>query len=223
MKILAISDVHGYLPHSERFAEADILIIGGDISPIQEDDRNLSRMEAWFRVQFNPWLDSLSQITHIVGIGGNHDFVLERFGVNKGGESIDLHLTWLENSAVEIDGLKIYGIPQIPKLQGWAYYATDDQLRELYEAVPEETDIVVSHGPPVGHGIDLAQGRNRAGCPAANDMMKRVKPKAFICGHIHEGFTDARYERIYKTKCYNVSHTDEYYHPRPTTPVLIEL
>jgi predicted phosphodiesterase len=144
-KIIAISDLHGYLPHYERFPEADILLIGGDITPIRFD-RNLPQVRSWLKKQLLPWLEILP-VKHIVAIAGNHDFYFETFPLHQDVQD-DFPWTWLENTSVEIEDLKIYGIPQVPKLQGWAYYATDDRLRELYEAVPEDTDIVLSHGHP---------------------------------------------------------------------------
>jgi len=48
-----------------------------------------------------------------------------------------------------------------------------------YDQIPQNTDILVTHGPVQGY-VD-----NTAGCPALLEHVKRVKPKLVVCGHIH--------------------------------------
>lgn len=50
-----------------------------------------------------------------------------------------------------------------------------------------DTDVLITHGPPCGHG-DLAVGDARAGCvDLLNTVEQRVKPLYHVFGHIHEG------------------------------------
>ena len=54
--------------------------------------------------------------------------------------------------------------------------------------IPEGTDVVLTHGPPLGHG-DLCKSGLRAGClDLLDELQSRVKPKFHCFGHIHEGF-----------------------------------
>lgn len=71
IKIVAISDTHGYLPTD--LPEGDILCICGDISPlnIQKDGH---KMKQWLRDKFKPWANNLNY-DRIIFIGGNHDFM----------------------------------------------------------------------------------------------------------------------------------------------------
>ncbi|XP_070534012.1 metallophosphoesterase MPPED2-like [Ptychodera flava] len=56
------------------------------------------------------------------------------------------------------------------------------------EQIPEGIDILITHGPPLGHG-DKTMSEQRAGCvELLNTIQKRVKPKYHIFGHIHEGY-----------------------------------
>ena len=49
--------------------------------------------------------------------------------------------------------------------------------------------ILVTHGPPLGHGDMCLPGRNRAGCVDLLEVVtKRVKPLVHVFGHIHEGY-----------------------------------
>ena len=61
------------------------------------------------------------------------------------------------------------------------------KLREKWKLIPQEVDILVTHGPPLGYG-DRVSGGERAGCLDLLDEVKhRIKPKYHIYGHIHEG------------------------------------
>ncbi len=53
--------------------------------------------------------------------------------------------------------------------------------------IPEGTDILVTHTPPVGFG-DLCCTGVRAGCvELLNTVQQRVRPLYHLYGHIHEG------------------------------------
>ena len=71
--IAAISDLHGTLPEIKE--EADILLIAGDIMPLQTQ-RDMEESEMWFKDSFLPWTDSLP-IKYVVLVGGNHDLTKE--------------------------------------------------------------------------------------------------------------------------------------------------
>jgi len=56
-----------------------------------------------------------------------------------------------------------------------------------WNKIPDDTDILVTHTPPVGHG-DLCCTGIRAGCvELLTTVQQRVKPKYHVFGHIHEG------------------------------------
>lgn len=53
--------------------------------------------------------------------------------------------------------------------------------------IPSDTDILVTHTPPVGHG-DLCCSGVRAGCvELLATVQNRVQPKYHVFGHVHEG------------------------------------
>ncbi len=63
------------------------------------------------------------------------------------------------------------------------------ELREKWQQIPQETDILLSHSPPAGYGdITLRRGTNE-GCEQLLDCIQnRVRPKYMVFGHIHEGY-----------------------------------
>ena len=60
--------------------------------------------------------------------------------------------------------------------------------RAKWRQIPTGTDVVVTHGPPLGHG-DLCSSGLRAGClDLLDELQGRVKPAFHVFGHIHEGY-----------------------------------
>lgn len=215
MKILATADLHGYLP---RIPKCDLLLIGGDVCPLQID-HEIDASRIWLDITFRNWLNEIPA-KHIIGIAGNHDFVFEAEDIH------GLRLPWcyLLDNTVTIDSVTIHGTPWVPNLPNWAFHQTKEQLAQTYNMVPKEADIVLSHGPPNQYGDRLIERHRKAsegynphcGAKAATDMLARVKPKAFVCGHIHEGFGQYRFKQRDEsiTDIYNVSYVDEDYNPR---------
>lgn len=116
----------------------------------------------------------------------------------------------LIDEGVEIEGLKIYGSPWQPWFWDWAFNLPADvemlnplatpairhnlqAAQEVWNKIPDDTNILVTHSPP--HGILDAIGSkmydddDRAGCV---ELMKRIESlqhlKLHVFGHIHEGY-----------------------------------
>ena len=87
-----------------------------------------------------------------------------------------------------------------------------EALAEVYREIPEGIDILVSHQPAFGYGDEVPDFRSgqlsHHGSRELLAAVDRVKPKALICGHIHEGH--GQFERN-GTKIFNVSVVDENY------------
>lgn len=96
--------------------------------------------------------------------------------------------TYLEDSEIVIYGIKIYGTPWQPEFCKWAFNVPrGEPCLSKWELIPSDTDILVTHTPPVGHG-DLCCSGVRAGCvELLSTVQNRVKPKYHVFGHIHEG------------------------------------
>ncbi|KAI0405173.1 Metallo-dependent phosphatase-like protein [Xylaria palmicola] len=85
----------------------------------------------------------------------------------------------------------VFGSPYSPAWGGdWAFQYTrlDDDYRaarSLWEAIPLDTDILVTHGPARTH-CDESRTREAAGCEILRQQLWRVRPRLALCGHIHE-------------------------------------
>jgi hypothetical protein len=61
-----------------------------------------------------------------------------------------------------------------------------EACRKVWERIPLETDILITHGPPRGHGDKNVTGEC-CGCADLLQRVQHVKPRLHLFGHIHEG------------------------------------
>ena len=75
-----------------------------------------------------------------------------------------------------------------PEFCSWGFnLPRGDPCLEKWQKIPSNVDILMTHGPPIGHG-DLCTGGNRAGCvDLLREVQYRIRPKYHVFGHIHEG------------------------------------
>lgn len=229
MRIVAISDTHGYLP--TNLPKGDVLVHAGDVCPdfpgkaekYDLVDKGGYEQANWLDTTFRAWLNHVGpEFKHVVAIAGNHDFVFEKSQLVP-----DLPWIYLKDSSVEIDGVKFFGTPWVPGLKRWAFYADYDTLTSKRNGIPPDTDVLISHGPPFGYGDKCGPGAFSAGERVGEDQLvdaiKRIKPLATICGHIHgdHGLHTMRVKDL-PLPIYNASMVDEAYAP-VFEPTVIDL
>lgn len=75
-----------------------------------------------------------------------------------------------------------------PEFGNWAFnLPRGEECLEKWNKIPTDTDILLTHTPPLGHG-DLVCSGVRAGCvELLSTVQQKVKPKYHVFGHIHEG------------------------------------
>ena len=78
-----------------------------------------------------------------------------------------------------------------------------------WEAIPDNTDILITHGPAFGT-LDTVAGRpwDNLGCELLTQRIEVIKPKIHVCGHIHSGYG---YEFKDGTHFFNAAVLDEQY------------
>jgi predicted phosphodiesterase len=204
MKIIALSDQHGNLP---SLPACDLLLLAGDLTPVQNHD--LYFQAAWLDGDFRSWL-SRQPARHIIGIAGNHDLVFEHAPhlVPR-----DLPWTYLQDSGTTWEGFKFWGTPWQPWFFDWAFNGSPEQLARQWALIPEDTDILVVHGPPHGYGDGVPGPRGsirRCGCPHLLERIQEIRPQLVVFGHIHEGRGEWQ---LGPTRLANVTLLDAAYRP----------
>lgn len=198
IKIICISDTHGQ--HSKlKIPAGDILIHAGDF---MRSGQRISEI-----VNFNLWLGMLPH-PHKIVIAGNHDLLFEREPSLS--RTLLTNAIYLENSGVELFGLKFWGSPVQPAFNSWAFNVErGTAIRRYWNMIPDETDVLITHGPPLGILDTTHTGEPHLGCEELAKTLERVKPKLHIFGHIHGGHGKTR--RAGGAKFVNASVLDERY------------
>ena len=182
MKIWHISDTHTFHKLLEVPQGVDLVIFSGDCSNPRDPYNNEPEVRA-----FIDWY-SVLPIKHKVFVAGNHDTSIERGLVTKDDFSKN-GIHYLENTSVEIEGLKIFGSPYTPLFGNWAFMKARHKLDRVWNnAIPDDSDIVVVHGPPKGI-LDLSYSRDGklefCGDKSLLNKLQIVKPLFMMFGHIH--------------------------------------
>lgn len=179
MKLVFISDTHG--KHSQlAIPEGDVLIFCGDMS-VRGTLNEVENFSQWLKRQIHP---------HKIVIAGNHDFSFE--DKSKNAEAIglieDASAIYLNDSGVEIKGIKFWGSPIQPWFYNWAFNRMRGlEIKEHWELIPTNTDVLITHGPPFGI-LDKIKSGERVGCEELLIKVQEIKPRIHAFGHIHESY-----------------------------------
>lgn len=199
MKVVAISDTHGFHDQIE-IPECDILCHAGDLTMRGSKSEVVSFLN-WFSKQ---------KAKYKIFIAGNHDFFFDHDwraytdygksrhkGKQRGtkeeiAELLALYpdITYLNDSMIEVEGIKIWGSPIQPWFHDWAFNRKPSvDIKPHWDLIPEKVDIIITHGPPYDYGDLVVWDGRKVGCSELRSQIHfRIKPQVHICGHIHEGY-----------------------------------
>lgn len=182
LKIIAVSDTHNY-HKPEMLPSGDVLIHAGDFSG-SGNTKELRVFIEWCKFQ-SPFFKK------ILLVPGNHDFTM--LMKEKRDELLANvpNLLIMDDTSIEIDGIKFHGSPYVPTFGRWAFMKDDSRLKMHWDAIPLDTQILITHTPP--HNIldqvdypDLS-GEDHAGSKTlAQRLPALTKLRLHVFGHIHE-------------------------------------
>jgi len=190
MRITLISDTHTkHRNLTPDLPGGDLLIHAGDIMNSGYDENDV-----W---EFLDWFDKQEKYKGHVFIAGNHD----RFFENKPDETKNIlreysKVTYLQdNSLLYVneetnDACSIYGSPWQPEFYNWAFNLprNGEELKDKWNNIPENIDILITHGPPWGHLDVTPYGNLNVGCEVLRERIEVIKPKIHVFGHVHSGY-----------------------------------
>jgi len=184
MKITFISDTHTM--HNElngQLPGGDLLIHSGDIMNSGFKKQEIHDFCKWFEAQ---------DYTHKIFIAGNHDRMFEDHPLESNTIVNNYDVTYLQDDEDIIDGVKIYGTPWQPWFYDWAFNLPKGGpgLYSKWEAIPKDTGILVTHGPPQDH-LDVSgppHNEPHLGCAMLRVKVDAQPPKIHVFGHIHGGY-----------------------------------
>ncbi len=183
MRLVAISDTHQQ--HSKIIVpDGDLLIHSGDAT-------NQGSIGAFG--DFANWMKQLPH-THKIFVGGNHDGCLENANRHIAEQMIkDAGVIYLHDQSVVIEGYKIYGSPYQPFFGNWAFNLhRGKQLQDKWAQIPDDTEILITHGPPFGIGdevLELGNIIHVGDQDLLNRMYQLPNLKIKVHGHLHLGYS----------------------------------
>ena len=182
MRITFISDSHN--KHKQIVNDlpgGDLLLHAGDISSMGK----FHEIKAFFG-----WFNYLPGYKNKIMISGNHDFGFQNFPeeIRKLLQNYE-NIRYLQDNFTIVDGVKIWGTPWQPWFYDWAFNLprNGEELKSKWNLIPEDVDILITHGPPFGV-LDKVIGRyENLGCELLIERVMEIKPKIHVFGHIHSG------------------------------------
>eukprot|EP01017_Pseudomicrothorax_dubius_P051647 TRINITY_DN9989_c0_g1_i1.p1 TRINITY_DN9989_c0_g1~~TRINITY_DN9989_c0_g1_i1.p1 ORF type:complete len:206 (-),score=19.40 TRINITY_DN9989_c0_g1_i1:44-661(-) len=152
-------------------------------------------------IEFNNWLKK-QDFKYKVVISGNHEHTFEPAHYETMKHLMEYEedpnvakaclkdCIYLEDSSVELFGYKIYGSPWTPAYCCSAFSAKrGEEIRSKWNKIPDDTDILMTHGPPYGIRDIAAKHGKHVGCEdLRKTVQERVKPLIHVFGHIHESY-----------------------------------
>lgn len=202
LKLVVISDTHNHDLTKLRLPEGDLLIHCGDwtgMGTIPE----LSKV--------NEELASIKgRYTHgVLGTAGNHDWLME---TNPSlAKEIMSNVKLLMHDSHEIEGIRIFLTAWQPHFCNWAFnILMSDELEAKYKQIPDDTQLLITHCPPLGILDDNPRGRT-CGSGVLLKQIPRLKNLKLHCfGHIHNSAGQMKKDGVHYI---NAATCDENYEP----------
>ena len=194
-----LSDTHN---QHNRFTcpGGDILLHSGDVSS-RGTDMEILNFINWFEQQ---------KYEFKIFIPGNHDWSLEKNFAYWKDECDKRRITLLNDSGIIIKSmddpnlnLRVWGSPVQPWFHSWAFNRHRTQkeatfkhpwIKPHWDAIPEHTEILLTHGPPMGILDEVLHINgtsydppNNVGCEELLKRIKETQIKLHVFGHIHCG------------------------------------
>jgi len=173
--LVLISDTHE-LHREISVPNGDVLIHAGDFTMF---GRSLQALK-----DFNGWLGELPH-RHKIVICGNHEYAFDdtlRY------YRLLTNAVVLVNESLVIEGAKFWGSAFSMLDESGPARTREAERQRIYDAIPLDTDVVITHGPPHGVLDTTVEYQGHTGDRELLRAIRRVKPKLHVFGHIHASY-----------------------------------
>jgi len=174
VRLVLMSDTHGH--HRDvTVPDGDLLIHAGDFTYFNGSTLAIR--------DFNDWLGQLPHRSKVL-IPGNHDsgFIDPAF------RELVTQAKLLINEGTVMEGFRIWGSPVTPSDWGAFGPESAEERERLFSQIPEDTDLLITHGPPRGILDHPTPKGKPQGCEQLLAAVRRVKPRLHVFGHIHQRY-----------------------------------
>ena len=214
-KIICVSDSHGCTQEiingkkvDLQIPDGDVLIHAGDFSAQGTFDDVL---------YLNSFLGKLPHKRKYI-LAGNHDLAVEKdFNAS---QALLTNAILLTHHAFRIGDIPCFATSYQPFYKGWAFNIKDDSERKrLFDQIPKDTVLLVSHAPPFGY-LDKGFQDPHVGDRALLARIKELKHLRYvISGHLHSSYNCIEENGITYINC---SLLDDRYQLK-NKPIILEI
>lgn len=202
LKIVTMSDIHGKyeeMQENNPIPSGDLLIMAGDLLPnLSWGGKHDGTIQCGYIKQtFAPMLKKWKNeglFREIVVVAGNHDWAFQYYSSHCREMLSEAGVVYLQDEEHVFEGLKIWGSPWQPWFYNWAFNFPNHHFnhararahaRACWELIPEDTDILVTHGPPANQ-LDQCMTGERVGCQCLKERIEELPQLLLhVFGHIH--------------------------------------
>lgn len=183
MKIVTISDTHN--KHNKldlsNYYDCDTIIHAGDWTGNTDRTTN-----------FLDWYNKLPFKNKIL-IAGNHEKRIEHKPEAFTKILLDYPtVKYLNNTSITIDDINFFGSPWSNNFYNWAFMAEEDKLELIWEQIPNDTHVLITHGPAYSINDLVVRPFDRDPNVGSKTLQNRKLElrnlKVHISGHIHEAY-----------------------------------
>jgi Icc-related predicted phosphoesterase len=206
--------------------EGDFLLHAGDLSNYGEP-AILADLINWFAEQ--------TQVKNKIFICGNHEIQVQddpglEDMIFRTKQAREANIHYLRDSGIVIDGINFYGSPWQPWFYDWAWNFPERDSRQdfqfankIWNQIPDNTQVLITHGPPRGILDDLNTRDERVGCPVLRKRVGELKDlRLSVHGHLHRQLEQVKTETHDGVIFANVTTCDEQYRPI-NPPVIVDI
>ena len=173
-RIVVMSDTH-MLHRMLDVPDGDIAVHCGDWSGADE----IAQYEDFFS-----WYSALPH-RHKILVAGKHESLMSGFGKIMR-RKIPSNISYLEDRRTVINGLKFWGSPRTVGFQWMAFtHRKIDHPERIWAGIPDDTDVLVTHGPPYGI-LDRNYGGQHIGDRDLLERVQQIRPRSHLFGHVHD-------------------------------------
>jgi len=199
MRLVVTSDTHSLHDSIGGLPDGDVLVHAGDFMNSGYDVQDI--------LSFNRWLGD-QPFRHRVVCAGNHDRYFE--AAPQHARALLTNAIYLENAGVSLDNLSFWGSPYTPEFLNWAFMYPRGSSSRYWDLIPENLDVLITHGPPFGILDQTAPGKAHLGCEELRGAIERKRPRIHVFGHIHGSAGTFENEA---TRFINAAYLNELYKP----------
>lgn len=176
MRVLTLSDTHNQHKNLEIPTNGySIVVHTGDFSNSGSEEEV---------DDFLLWYSELPCKCKVL-VAGNHDWFAYTNPDEFKAKCKLLDIIYLCDSEVVINGVKFYGTPYVPRFYDWAFMEDELMLVHRYSLIPEDTNVLLTHGPALWIKDEVRRGHVGSGA-LTQRLPDLTKLTHHIFGHIHE-------------------------------------